>query len=259
MRIYIQERIEVADQAIICKHVSTKIVDGDVILTYANSEVIGKLLKHAMGGGGGENNTEESFLYGKKKTKTFRVIVVDSRPLLEGRDLLEKLLDAGIDCTYIFLNSLSYVMTKEVTKVFLGAAALMSDGSIMSRVGTASIANIAKANNIPVLFCCETYKINNRVQLESITVNELGNPDDLVTNRCAISRSGEEVDATNKSSLLKDWRNTPNLTLVSLLYDLTPSEFVSGIVTEMGILPPTSVAVLLREMNPQENNEGFQN
>ena len=54
-------------------------------------------------------------MYGKKKTKTFRVIVVDSRPLLEGRDLLEKLLDAGIDCTYIFLNSLSYVMTKEVS------------------------------------------------------------------------------------------------------------------------------------------------
>ena len=45
---YIQERIEVADQAI-CKHASTKIVDGDVILTYANSEVIGKLLQYAMG------------------------------------------------------------------------------------------------------------------------------------------------------------------------------------------------------------------
>ena len=253
---YIQERIEVANQAI-CKHASTKIVDGDVILTYANSEVIGKLLQHAMGD---EDKTqEESFLFGKKKKKSFRVIVVDSRPLLEGRDLLEKLLDAGIDCTYIFLNSLSYVMTNEVTKVFLGAAALMSDGSIMSRVGTASIANVAKANNIPVLFCCETYKINNRVQLESITVNELGDPDDLETNRCAISNSGEGLDAANKSSLLKDWRDTPNLTLVSLLYDLTPSEFVSGIITEMGILPPTSVAVLLREMNPQESNESFQN
>ena len=249
---YIHERIEFADQAI-CKHASTKIVDGDVILTYGNSEVIAELLQHAID----NENGASSSLYGKRKPKSFRVIVVDSRPLLEGRELLEKLLDAGIDCTYIFLNSLSYVMTNEVTKVFLGAAALMSDGSIMSRVGTASIANLAKANNIPVLFCCETYKINSRVQLESITGNELGDPDGLVTNRCAIDSNDESIDG-NKSVSLKDWRNTSNLTLLSLLYDLTPSEFVSGIVTEMGILPPTSVAVLLREMNPNENDQGFQ-
>jgi translation initiation factor eIF-2B subunit delta len=34
---------------------------------------------------------------------------------------------------------------------------------------------------------------------------------------------------------------------------VTPSEFVSGIVTEVGIIPPSSVAVLLREMNPQDS------
>lgn len=39
------------------------------------------------------------------------------------------------------------------------------------------------------------------------------------------------------------------------MYDVTPSDFVSGIVTELGILPPTSVAVLLREMSPQDNND----
>ena len=251
---YIQERIEFADQAI-CKHASVKIKDGDVILTYANSEVIAELLQYAAIDD--EDGGASSSLHGKRKPKSFRVIVVDSRPLLEGRELLEKLLDAGIDCTYIFLNSLSYVMTNDVTKVFLGAAALMSDGSIMSRVGTASIANLAKANNIPVLFCCETYKINSRVQLESITGNELGDPDGLVTNRCAIdNNNGESIDV-NKSVSLRDWRNTSNLTLLSLLYDLTPSEFVSGIVTEMGILPPTSVAVLLREMNPHENDQAF--
>ena len=57
--------------------------------------------------------------------------------------------------------------------------------------------------------------------------------------------------------VLKDWRSLTSLRLLNLLYDLTPSEFVSGIVTEMGILPPTSVAVLLREMNPQDNYTAF--
>lgn len=210
---YIRERIDFADQAI-AEHAEQKIVDGDVILIYGHSEVIEVLLTKAH------------------EHKRFRVVVVDSRPLLEGQQMLQELRDAGIECCYIILNSLSYIM-KEITKVFLGAAALMSDGSVLSRVGTACVALMATQSSKPVLVCCETYKMSNRVQLESITGNELGNPDCVST---------EET---------KNWKETENLRLLNLLYDLTPAEFVSGIVTEMGILPPTSVAVLLREMNPE--------
>lgn len=214
---YTEERIEFADKAI-CKHASSKIMEGDVILTYARNDLIQMLLLN--------------------QEKKFRVILVDSRPLLEGKDMLKKLIDAGIECTFVLLNSLSYVM-KEVTKVFLGASALMSNGSILSRVGTASVAMMARSYNVPVLVCCETYKISSRVQLESITGNELGNPEGL----------------SSASSSLKEYQapHGQNLRLLNLLYDLTPTEFVSGIVTEMGILPPTSVAVLLREMNPQDS------
>lgn len=242
---YIQEQIIFADKAI-SKHACMKIVDGDVILTYANSEVIQALLLHA----------QRKF---ETEKKSFRVIVVDSRPLLEGRKMLDVFTKAGIECSYIFLNSLSYVM-KEVTKVFLGAAALMSDGSILSRVGTASVALMAQSNNIPVLICCESYKITSRVQLESITSNELGNPDDLLSTHCAIDRSRIETISTNvnhQNEPLQEWRSVKTLKLLNLLYDLTPSEFVSAIVTEYGILPPTSVAVLLREMNPQDNETTF--
>jgi len=219
MDAFIEERIEFADKAI-CEYASSKIMEGDVILTYAKNELIQILLSN------------------QAQVKKFRVILVDSRPLLEGKDMLDKLMEAGIECTYILLNSVSYVM-KEVTKVFLGASALMSDGSILSRVGTASVALMAKSHNVPVLVCCETYKISNRVQLESITGNELGDPNGL----------------TSPSTPLKEWKDahSDSLRLLNLLYDLTPSEFVSGIVTEMGILPPTSVAVLLREMNPQDS------
>jgi translation initiation factor eIF-2B subunit delta len=138
-------------------------------------------------------------------------------------------------------------MSKEVTKVFLGAAALMSDGSVQNRVGTLGLALMAHSCNVPVLVCCETYKISNRVQLESFTGNELSNPD--------VGVAFTDANTTaNSSSSLRQWRTTPNLKLLNIMYDLTPSEFVSGIVTEMGILPPTSVAVILREMNPQDGN-----
>ena len=150
-----------------------------------------------------------------------------------GTKQLEFLRDAGIECTYILLNALTYVL-QDVTKVLLGASALMSDGSVFGRVGTASVAMAAHAHNIPVLICGETYKISNRVQLESITSNELGDPNALA------------------KDTLRDWKEKKHLKVLNLLYDLTPSAFVSAFVTELGIVPPTSVAVLLREMNPQD-------
>lgn len=159
---FITERIEFADE-VIAAHGCSKINDGDVILTYATSHVVELLLKksHAEG-------------------KRFRLIIVDSRPKLEGKELLRRLVEVGIQCTYIMINALSYVM-REVDKVFLGAAALLSNGTVISRVGTALVAMMAHRHNVPLLVCCETYKFHERVQLDSIGFNELGDPDELIT------------------------------------------------------------------------------
>lgn len=62
----------------------------------------------------------------------------------------------------------------QVSKVFLGAHALLANGYVMSRVGTSQIALVAKAFNVPVLVCCETYKFCDRVQTDSFVSNELG-------------------------------------------------------------------------------------
>jgi translation initiation factor eIF-2B subunit delta len=216
MKAYQGERIDYADQAI-ADHACQKLYDDEVILTYGHAEVVAEILQLAA----------------ESKDRRLRVIVVDSRPLLEGRVMLEKLRRANIECSYILLNALTYVL-QDVTKVLLGASALMSDGSVLGRVGTACVALAAHAQHIPVLVCSETYKISNRVQLEALTGNEIGNPE-------AVS-----------SETLEDWKELDNLKLLNLVYDLTPASFVSGIVTEFGIVPPTSVAVLLREMNPQD-------
>ena len=44
------------------------------------------------------------------------------------------------------------------TKVFLGAAAMHSNGTVMARIGSASVAMAADARGVPVIICCETYK-----------------------------------------------------------------------------------------------------
>ena len=152
---FINEKIILADKVIV-KHAVTKIRDGDVLLTYGASSAVEMILLHAHELG-----------------KEFRVVVVDSRPKLEGQLLLRRLVRKGLSCTYTHVNAISCIM-HEVTRVFLGASSVLSNGTVYSRVGTACVAMVAHAFRVPVLVCCEAYKFHERVQLDSICSNELG-------------------------------------------------------------------------------------
>ncbi|KZV50962.1 translation initiation factor eIF-2B subunit delta-like [Dorcoceras hygrometricum] len=214
---FISEKITLADKVIV-KHAVTKIRDGDVLLTYASASVVEMILSHAQELG-----------------KQFRVVVVDSRPKLEGQKLLRRLVEKGISCTYTHINAVSYIM-HEVTRVFLGASSVLSNGTVYSRVGTASVAMVAHQFRVPVLICCEAYKFHERVQLDSICSNELGDPD-------AISR----VSGRKEINFLSGWMKNENLQILNLMYDATPSDYVSMIITDYGMIPPTSVPVVVRE------------
>ncbi|KAF3969141.1 hypothetical protein CMV_007032 [Castanea mollissima] len=203
---------------VIVRHAITKIRDGDVLLTYGSSCVVEMIL-----------------LYAHEMGKQFRVVVVDSRPKLEGQALLRRLVAKGLSCAYSHINALSYIM-HEVTKVFLGAASVLSNGTVYSRVGTASVAMVANAFHVPVLICCEAYKFHERVQLDSICSNELGDPD-------AIAKVPGRTDV----NYLNNWANKENLQLLNLMYDATPADYISMIVTDYGMIPPTSVPVIVRE------------
>ncbi|XP_069350947.1 translation initiation factor eIF2B subunit delta isoform X4 [Eulemur rufifrons] len=211
---YVQEKIVLAAQAI-SRFAYKKISDGDVILVYGCSSLVSRILQEAWTGG-----------------RRFRVVVVDSRPRLEGRHTLRSLVRAGVPASYLLIPAASYVLP-EVSKVLLGAHALLANGSVMSRVGTAQLALVARAHNVPVLVCCETYKFCERVQTDAFVSNELDDPDDLQCER------GEHVALAN-------WQNHPSLRLLNLVYDVTPPELVDLVITELGMIPCSSVPVVLR-------------
>ena len=71
---------------------------------------------------------------------------------------------------------------QKATKVFVGAFALLANGNVMSRAGTAVVAMMAQSYGVPVIACCETYKFCERIQIDSICFNELADPDELVKN-----------------------------------------------------------------------------
>lgn len=95
------------------------------------------------------------------------------------------------------------------------------------------VAMMAKANNKPVLLCCETYKFCERVQTDSFVFNELGDPSDL-------------VDLGRRGNVLDSWKETPALKILNLVLDATPPQFVDMVITEIGLIPCTSVPVVLR-------------
>ena len=155
---YFEREKLVAAGGFIAEHGSSEICDGDVVVTH-----------------GASHHVREILLKAKAKGVRFAVTVVDSRPNLEGRDTLRVLLRAGVDCTYVTLPGLGYVLTKGgATKVLIGAAAVLANGAVVSRVGTAAVAAVARGAGIPVLVAAETCKFHERVQLDAVANNELG-------------------------------------------------------------------------------------
>lgn len=219
---FIRDRIVYAGK-VIQANAAAKIHHGDVVLTYSHSSVIEGTLLHAHN-------------HGVK----FEVIVIDSRPLFEGRLMAERLLEAGIPTTYGVLTSLSTLMPR-ASLVLLGTSALLSNGAPYAQSGTAMCAMMAHGFDVPVIICCETYKFSDRIQLDSFVVNEAGQSSELLSH---------EDDNTETDSVLltrSECSTQSRLKVVQLLHDVTPPRYVSAIASEVGLSGTESVGVILRD------------
>ncbi|RXK42384.1 translation initiation factor eIF-2B subunit delta [Tremella mesenterica] len=223
--VYIRDRIEFADQ-VIATTAKEKIKPGDTVVTYARSSLVERVLIEAW--------TSMRIL---DPSSSFSVIIVDSRPLLEGRSLLTTLSSYNIPITYTLLPLLAPLLPS-ADLVLLGTSALHADGSLYSRAGTAMIAMLAKEARIPVVACCETYKFGERVVLDGVGSNELGDVSDFFDVK-------EEEKETEKGK----GKGMEGVIPLSLLYDLTPPSLITAVCTEIGFIPPSSVPTVLGKAN----------
>lgn len=284
---FINEKIDLSDHLII-ESASQHITNGCTVLTFAHSEVLLKLFQHCI----------------LQQNKLFNLVIVDSRPLFEGKKLLKKLVETPtaepasdsdsevllirrsappppitkdkLKINYVLINLLSSTILEDVDIAFLGAHGMLSNGHLYSRVGTAMIAMMCHRRSIPVLTCCESIKFSDKVQLDSVTTNELSDPEDLVLNikskqvpakkSLALEQflklqeetekkqsaprknnGGDKKEAVVPEEPLKNWKKIPSLNILNIMYDLTPPTYINKVVTELGSLPPSSVPVILRE------------
>jgi len=214
---FIEENLSLAAQQI-SMTAGTKIQNGDVILTYSENELIEQILVDAS------------------KEKKFKVIVVDGRVQLRGSKMAARLIQEGIETTYILVTAVSQILNS-VTKVFLGCEGVMANGGVLAEVGTSQVALLAESVGVPVLMCCQSFKFTERVQTDSFVYNELLDP--------------QEMAATPNTTVnfLEKWKDQSSVHLLNLAYDVTPASLVSAVITEISVVPTTSVPVILRLKN----------
>jgi ribose 1,5-bisphosphate isomerase len=152
-------------------------------------------------------------LEAKKQGKKFQVYNTETRPNLQGRITAQDLLKAGIPVT-MFVDSSSTSALKEADLFLFGVDAITSQGSVINKIGNKMMAEIAEKYDIPRYACSFSWKFDPKTILGKIEKLE--------------SRDEKEV-----------WPGKPKkLKISNVVFEEIPSNLITGIVSELGILEP---------------------
>lgn len=185
--------------------------DGDSLLTHCNA---GALATSKYGTGLGP------ILLGKEKGYNFKVFSDETRPLLQGARLTSyELQKAGVDVTLICDNMAGLLMKKGIIDaVLVGTDRIAANGDIANKIGTSSVAVLAKYYNIPfyVLGPYSTIDFNCK------------SGDDIVIEE----RDADEIKEMffEKPVALKETK------CYNPAFDVTDHELITAIITEKGIV-----------------------
>lgn len=123
--------------------------DINTVLTISNSGIVFNFLK----------------LLAQEK-KHLKVIISESRPIMEGRILAKKLLKEGIKVELITEAMISGYI-KNCDAVLAGADVILKNGNIVNKTGTRNLAIIAKHSGVPFYIVSEKLKISKGVSFDS--------------------------------------------------------------------------------------------
>lgn len=153
--------------------------------------------------------------------KRLQVLLDETRPRLQGARLSAwELKQAGIPFDIIADSASGYFMRSgQIDIVFVGSDRTAANGDVANKIGTYNVAVLAKENGIPFYPVVPTSTID--LNLES---------GDLIPIE---ERSADEVRAPYGLPIVPDDYPARNPA-----FDVTPHRYVSGIVTESGIIYP---------------------
>lgn len=186
------------------------IKDDDIVLIHSYSRVVLSLLA-----------------YSKSKFVRFRVFVTEARSnsveneeTKTGSDMVKALRELGIPVCFIHDSQVGFVINK-IDKVFMGAEGVSESGGIINHIGSYQIGVLAKNANKPLYVVSESHKFVRMFPLS---------PDD-------VPGSKFEFTTDVNVGLLED----ANI-------DFTPHQYITALVSDLGVLTPSAVSEELIKM-----------
>ena len=164
----------------------------------------------------------------KAQGKKFEVVVTESRPGNEGLWTVNEMDKAGIPVS-VSIDACIGVLIPECDSVFVGADVISSSGYALCKMGTYPSALVAKASNIPFYIAADTLKFD--------TGTLIGLP--------------YRNEPIHRHEVLDD-SYPKNAQVIGHLFDETPPELISAIITEKGLLHPAMAFSIIQQMNPSE-------
>jgi ribose 1,5-bisphosphate isomerase len=185
-----------------------RIRDGMVVFTHCHSSTVTRMLAKA-----------------KVQGKKFKVICTETRPAFQGRITAKELVDLGIETTFI-VDSAARTFMGKVDVVVVGADAITSEGNVVNKIGSSSIAVLAHEACKPFYVVSELLKFD---------------PETL-------QGEGEKIEQRSPTEV---WGEAPpKLTVRNPAFDVTPNRYIHGLICEEGIIAPQVIIEVIRRKYP---------
>ena len=150
--------------------------------------------------------------------KQVEVYADETRPLLQGARLTAwELQRAGIP-VYVMTDGMAASLMHQtpVDAVIVGADRIANNGDTANKIGTYQLALAARAHNVPFYVAAPVSTVD----------TSLGTGDEIPIEM----RSGSEITS---------WQNIqtapPDVAVYSPAFDVTPAQYITGIITDLGI------------------------
>ena len=198
----------------VCRHMgrhgAALIKNGATLLTVCNAGALATV----------DYGTALGVMYAAKEAgKSFKVYACETRPLLQGARLTAwELLRARIDTTLICDNMAATLMSQgKIDAVFAGADRIALNGDSANKIGTYSLAVLAKYHKIPFYIAAPVSTFDRKTKTGKGIPIEERKPEE-VTHFAGVQTAPKGVKVYNPA------------------FDVTPHGLITGIVTEKGIL-----------------------
>lgn len=194
-----------ADAKKLASYGARLIPDDALVLTHCHSSTSTMVMKEA-----------------KRLGKRFSVVCFETRPRYQGRVTAAELAKAGIDVTLSVDGAMTLFM-KKADAVIVGADSITSRGDLINKIGTSTLAHIARMNDVSFYSAAELFKYSPMTIFGTLEKIE--------------ERDPKEV-----------WDRPPKgVKIRNPAFEATAAKYINGYITELGVIPAQSFFAVATE------------